>query len=95
MNANKEKLITAIQNIQADEEIAIRKLTVREVGRLMDVRDSDIDKMIESGVSKSGMYKCFGNSIVVSCMEYIFEQLFYPVEQKKEPGYQYTIEDYL
>ena len=42
----------------------IRKLTPRECGRLMGVSDKDIDTMLNSGISKSAAYKCYGNSIV-------------------------------
>ena len=55
---------------------AIRKLTERECFRLMDVNESDIDKIQASGVSRSQQYKMAGNSIVVACMEGIFRNLF-------------------
>lgn len=55
---------------------AIRKLTERECFRLMDVKESDIDKIQASGVSRSQQYKMAGNSIVVACMEGIFFNLF-------------------
>ena len=53
----------------------IRKLTEREAFRLMDVRDEDSDK-IRAVVSKSQCYKLAGNSIVVACLEKMFENLF-------------------
>lgn len=56
--------------------LRIRKLTPTEYGRLMDVADRDIDKMIDAGISKTQMYRQFGNSIVVSCMLGIFRNLF-------------------
>lgn len=55
---------------------AIRKLTERECFRLMDVNESDIDKIQDSGVSRSRQYCLAGNSIVVACMEGIFFNLF-------------------
>lgn len=55
---------------------AIRKLTERECFRLMDVNESDIDKIQSSRVSRSQQYKMAGNSIVVACMEGIFRNLF-------------------
>jgi len=55
-------------------DYGIFKLTARECGRLMAVNDEDIDKM-ESVISKSQMYKCFGNSIVVTVLMAIFSQL--------------------
>lgn len=54
----------------------IRKLTARECFRLMDVRDEDIDKIKESGISESQQYKLAGNSIVVAVLEGIFTQMF-------------------
>lgn len=62
------------------EEYRIRKLTPRECFRLMDVKDEDIDKIQAAGISKSQQYKMAGNSIVVSCMFYIFENLFINTE---------------
>lgn len=63
----------------------IRKLTPRECFRLMDVSESDIDKMMSCGVSKSQMYRAAGNSIVVACMYYIFKQAF---TENNEPHYE-------
>lgn len=62
----------------------IRKLTPRECFRLMDVCESDIDKIQASGVSESQQYKMAGNSIVVACMEGIFKNLFSTEEQEFE-----------
>lgn len=56
----------------------IRKLTPRECFRLMDVDDADIDKIQAAGISNSQQYKLAGNSIVVACLEKIFENLFFP-----------------
>lgn len=56
------------------KDYGVFKLTERECGRLMGVKDSDIDKM-KSVVSKSQMYKQFGNSIVVPVLMAIFSQL--------------------
>lgn len=55
-------------------EYRIRKLTPRTCGRLMDVKDSDIDKILNT-VSNTQAYKEFGNSIVVSVLCAIFSQL--------------------
>lgn len=52
----------------------IRKLTEREVFRLMGVHDEDSDK-IRSVVSKSQCYKLAGNSIVVDVLVAIFREL--------------------
>lgn len=56
--------------------VRLRKLTPREAGRLMGVSESDLDVLINSGISDSQLYKLFGNSIVVQCMTGIFRNLF-------------------
>lgn len=69
----------------------IRKLTPRECFRLMDVSDADFDKLLvmettgkegklKRVISDSQLYKMAGNSIVVACMDLIFENLFFPVK---------------
>lgn len=74
----------------------IRRLTPRECFRLMDVADEDYDKIKnyvkghrKNGkpmyISESQQYKLAGNSIVVACMEHIFEQLFFPSGRVTEP----------
>lgn len=63
--------------------LRIRRLTPRECFRLMDVDEEYIDRMTESGVSKSGLCKAAGNSIVVACMEGIFEECFFPKGEPK------------
>lgn len=50
------------------------KLSPRECGRLMGVKDSDIDKMMEVN-SNTQCYKQYGNSIVVPVLMAIFSQL--------------------
>lgn len=67
----------------------IRKLTVMEVFRLMDMDDRHIDTLIgaretmrngkeRQAISNSALYRLAGNSIVVNCMTLMFENLFYP-----------------
>lgn len=74
----------------------IRRLIPRECFRLMDVDDEDYDKIKnyvkghrKNGkpmyISESQQYKLAGNSIVVACMEHIFEQLFFPSGRVTEP----------
>lgn len=58
----------------------IRKLTERECFRLMDVSETDIDKIQAAGISRSQQYKTAGNSIVVSCLCHIFDKLFINTE---------------
>ena len=73
----------------------IRKLTPRECFRLMDVRDSDFEKLLATdsydkngnprrAISDSQLYKMAGNSIVVSCLDLIFENLFFPQRREGE-----------
>ena len=54
----------------------IRKLTPRECFRLMGMKDDDIDKIQEAGISNTQQYKMAGNSIVVNVLEAIFKELF-------------------
>lgn len=54
----------------------IRRLTPRECLRLMDVDDSDIDKLIAAGISNTQLYKMAGNSIVVNVLYHIFRKMF-------------------
>ena len=56
--------------------VRIRKLTERSCFRLMGVREDDIDKILNSGISRSAAYKLAGNSIVTNCLMGIFTQLF-------------------
>lgn len=56
------------------EKFRIRKLTPKECGRLMGVRDEDIDKM-SVNQSNSALYHCFGDSIVVDVLMAIFKQM--------------------
>ena len=54
----------------------VRKLTPRECFRLMGMRDDDIDKIQQAGISNTQQYKMAGNSIVVDVLEAIFKNLF-------------------
>lgn len=62
----------------------IRKPTPREVGRLMGVKDKDIDTMISTGLSDDKLCRMFGNSIVVNCMTHMFNNLFVKKPVRKE-----------
>lgn len=53
----------------------IRKLTERECGRLMGVKDDDISK-IGKNLSRSAQYHAFGDSIVTACLMAIFGKMF-------------------
>jgi DNA (cytosine-5)-methyltransferase 1 len=62
-------------NNDLNNGLRIRKLTERECGRLMGVFDEDITKM-QNVVSRSQMYKQFGNGIVVDVFAAILKNLF-------------------
>lgn len=79
--------------------IRVRKMTPREAMRLMDVDDSDIDKIMDStetvtlkdgtvktkkAISKTAVYKLAGNSIVVSVLYHIFRTMFIPNQPETE-----------
>lgn len=71
--------ISAFHKNRGDEVawVRIRKLTPREVFRLMDVDEHYIDKILSAGISDSQLYKMGGNSICVGVMEKgIFYNLF-------------------
>lgn len=54
----------------------IRKLTPLECIRLMNFDDEDYQKIKAIGISDSQIYKQCGNSIVVKCLEKIFDKMF-------------------
>lgn len=59
-----------IVEVNDKKKLRIRKLTPRECGRLMGVKDEDITKMAEVN-SNTQLYKQFGNSIVVNVLYHI------------------------
>lgn len=77
----------------------IRKLTEREVFRLMGMDDADIDKIDayriqrtlkngkvkEKPISKSAKYRMAGNSIVVNVLTHVFYQMFIAEPPKPQP----------
>ena len=62
----------------------IRKLTPRECFRLMDVSESDIDKIQASGISNTQQYKLAGNSICVGNLYHILRTLFIEKDQDQQ-----------
>lgn len=63
------------QNNLLDYADCIRRLTPRECLRLMDVSDSDINKIQAAGISDTQQYKLAGNSIVKAPMMGIFKNM--------------------
>lgn len=59
------------------KDFGVFKLSPRECGRLMGVKDADIDKMMEVN-SKTQCYKQYGNSICVPVLMALFSQLGLP-----------------
>lgn len=60
--------------------VRIRKLTPRECFRLQGVREENIDKLLNAGISDSQLYKLAGNSICTNCMVALFRNLYFPEE---------------
>ena len=58
--------------------VRLRKLTPRECFRLQGVREEQIDKLLNAGISDSQLYKLAGNSICVDCMVALFRNLYFP-----------------
>ena len=65
----------------------VRKMTTKEIGRLMGVDDQDIDKMTEV-LAPGVVNSLFGNSIVVDVMTGIFREMFY---EEREPKKEITL----
>lgn len=69
------------QNSVVDTETYLyRKLTPRECGRLQTVPEHIIDKMLQSGVSNTQLYKMFGNGWTIEVIAHIFNQMELPVQ---------------
>lgn len=58
-------------NNRVVENYRIRKLTPKECGRLMGVKDDDFDKM-SVNQSNSSLYHCFGDALVTTVIGAIF-----------------------
>jgi len=69
--------------------IRIRRLTERELYRLMDVSEPDIDTLLAAPIPRTQHAKLAGNSIVVACLYHIFRNLF--VTTEPEAGTQTTL----
>ena len=66
--------LNCIDKPSVKQNYRIRKLTPKECGRLMGVRDDDIDKM-SVNQSNSKLYHLYGDSIVVGVLCEIFKQM--------------------
>ena len=65
-------------SIRLLDKCRIRKLTPRECGRLMNVKDEDINKLLKNQ-SNSSAYHLFGDSICTNVLMAIFKEM---IEQK-------------
>lgn len=82
LEINSRNLSNTLTTVQKDnvvlepsgKQLRIRKLTPKECGRLMGVRDDDIDTM-SVNQSNSSLYHLFGDSIVVDVLMAIFKQM--------------------
>lgn len=76
LEPRKDGVTNTITSVQKDNYVAsslrIRKLTPKECWRLMGFDDADFDKAQAVGISNTQLYKQAGNSIVVNCLEAIF-----------------------
>ena len=69
--------VTSVQkDLMVTNGLRIRKLTERECFRLMDLSESDIDRIQAAGISRTQQYKMAGNSIVVAVLYHIFRKMF-------------------
>ena len=62
----------------------IRKLTCREVFRLMGCDEETIDTIQAAGISNSQQYKLAGNSIVVDVLYHLFRKMFVETENESQ-----------
>ena len=69
-----DTLQTSPKEANCYNDLRIRKLTSRECGRLMNVKDEDIDNLLKNQ-SNSSAYHLFGDSIIVSILMAIFGEL--------------------
>ncbi len=66
--------------VSTPQGIRIRRLTERELYRLMDVDEKDIDTLLAAPIPRTQHAKLAGNSIVVACLYHIFRNLFVDTE---------------
>ena len=66
------------------KNIRIRKLTERECFRLMGLKDEEIDKILDSSLCRTRLYKMAGNSICVPVLTNIFRTMF--IDKNSEVG---------
>lgn len=68
--------------MEENKKLTIRKLTPRETGRLMGIKDEDIDLILEV-LNDRQAYSVFGDSIVTTCIMNIMSS-FYDIDYKEK-----------
>lgn len=68
--------------MEENKKLTIRKLTPRECGRLMGIKDEDIDLILEV-LNDRQAYSVFGDSIVTTCIMNIMSS-FYDIDYKEK-----------
>lgn len=63
------------QNNHIVQDYRIRRLTPRECGRLQTIPEDILEKMLNSGISDTQLYRMFGNGWTVSVVSYILSFL--------------------
>ena len=81
--ATAKRYLTKSMHQMVFDEGKWRKLTVRECARLQTVPEDIIDKMINSGVSASQLYKMIGNGWTVKVITHLLKAMQKDIENKK------------
>lgn len=68
--------LTTSPNIAIYYENVLRKLSIKEMWLLMGFTENDYNNVLKTNMPTAAMSKLAGNSIVVSVLEHIFNQLF-------------------
>ena len=73
------------------KDFGIRRLTPRELFRLMGVDDESIDKIQATGISVTSQGRLAGNSIVVDVLYHLFRKMFIETDADVEAGDQLSL----
>ena len=81
INDSREDILKQIDSMRNRVYFRLRRLTPRECFRLMSVEDSDINKLVTSGVPEDQLYKMAGNAIVIKVLYHLYTSIFDDVEK--------------
>lgn len=81
-NSQIPNILRVISDLKSNQYIRVRAMTPKEKFRLMGLKDRDIDKLLNTGICKTQLYKMAGNSIVINVLIEIFKQMF--ISQEKD-----------